>query len=277
MGKFKHIITFILILAMSAALTGAAMADIAYEPEDSFYRKHFSGCEYENRSYYTNGEEGYVLVCSVPGGSSRTAIPNGGVYYVSYTYEEKGESWGCIEYDEATLENSGPWQENSTSGSVEMSQMKAEHDSAWFEEVYGEAIVSGTEKLEIGRDSHALGYKYPGSGIVVDEIGNYTNEEFITVDFSTLYTDAQGLKWGYLGYFFGHRNIWVCLSEPFEKLEAGEEYAEPELIPAAEPGALDEAQSEAERPLAYIVAGAASLIIIAAALCIVALRKKKRA
>jgi hypothetical protein len=31
---------------------------------------------------------------------------------------------------------------------------------------------------------------------------------------STYYTDPQGRVWGFIGYLYGHRNIWVCLSDP---------------------------------------------------------------
>ena len=61
--------------------------------------------------------------------------------------------------------------------------------------------------------------------------------------FSTLYTDGNGQRWGYVGYYMGRRNGWVCLDDPLnEQLDTDIVPVEPSAAqlrgtPTAAPGA----------------------------------------
>jgi len=35
--------------------------------------------------------------------------------------------------------------------------------------------------------------------------------------FTDIYTDDAGLRWGYVGYYMGHRNGWACLDDPISE------------------------------------------------------------
>ena len=56
---------------------------------------------------------------------------------------------------------------------------------------------------------------YPGSG----EKSAYVEAEWFTQnsgnqEFQTCYLDPQGRFWAYVGYCYGYRDTWLCLSDP---------------------------------------------------------------
>lgn len=264
--KAKRVIIFILAFAMALSLS--AYADIAYEPADNFYEKHRDECSYENRWYITNGAEGCVVVYSSPTGDAKAVIPNGVEFYVSYTFD--GE-WGCIEYDPDTLEHAY----DRSSGWVKMADMVPRYDSICFRNDHEGEFVSEEVSIELSGDDEMLGYRYPGSGIVTNTIKDYSGSgESLT--FSETYTDAEGRRWGYVGYFYGQRNFWICLDEPYAELAAGAEFTEPEIIPAA--GEKDMKDTlRAESPVGtYAIAGAVGAVVIAAAVIAYIIIKKKK-
>ena len=65
-------------------LSGFALADVIYQPDDDFYNSHAGDCEYLNRDYYANGESGYMAPNQywVPGMFS--PMPLMGKYFVAY-------------------------------------------------------------------------------------------------------------------------------------------------------------------------------------------------
>jgi hypothetical protein len=203
----KRLFTLLLACLLLCALAVPALADVAYLPRDSFLEKHWDDCRYENRWYYANGPEGYVLAHKTPDSAEATPLPNGGKYYISNVY--RGE-WGVLEYDKETLANN--LGSASISGWVRMSEMVADYDADAFYRDHQSEIVSGEVELEIDSDSTVYLYKYPGSGIVTDELsGSWAGEPLL---FNTLFTDPAGRQWGYIGYYYGHRDFWVCLDDP---------------------------------------------------------------
>lgn len=268
----KRFFSTVLAMLLLAALAVPALADVAYMPPDNFLEKHMEDCNHENRTWYTNGEEGYVLVYSTPTGGAEVAVPNGLGYSVSWTYDNG--KWGCIEYDPQDPSVS-MW--GGASGWVKMEEMTAAYDARAFDEDHA-AEYKTTEPvaLEVPPDGTIYGYKYPGSGIVVDKLGgDWANDP---LEFTTLFTDPAGRDWGYIGYYRGHRNFWVCLDEPDNpRLEADENFKEAVTIPAAEPAVMEAAMKGAKMPTAYLYAGAAGVVVIAAAVLFAAIRKKKKA
>ena len=67
---------FLILAALVSGLALPASADIAFEPNDSFYKSHSGNCHYEDRTYHANGPEGYVLIYTSPGGGATS--PGGG-------------------------------------------------------------------------------------------------------------------------------------------------------------------------------------------------------
>ena len=308
----KRLIMILLSAALLLTLALPLAADVAYLPRDNFIEKHWEDCKYENRWYYTNGAEGYVLAHKTPESSEATPLPNGGKYYISNVY--KGE-WGVLEYDPDTLENK--LYNGSVSGWVKMSEMLADYDAdAFYRDHRSEIVTDGDAELEIDSDSTVYLYKYPGSGIVTDELnGGWIGEPLW---FNTLFTDPAGRKWGYCNYYYGYRDFWVCLDDPCNnalapdencvtivtrpaagtpteapetetptqaptEAPAATEAPKPgpagktvELTPPADKKTLDQAAKENRGSGPYIAAGAGGVVVIAAAVLAAALKKKKK-
>ena len=301
----KRFASLLLLLALLGALALPAAADVAYMPRDSFIEKHWQDCSYENRHYWTNGEAGYVLAHKTPDSAEATPLPNGGIYYISNVYKGR---WGVLEYDPDTLENR-LWND-SVSGWVDMLEMVADYDNVSFMADHASELSDGSEELEFTASQNVACYKYPGSGVVTETLeGAHVRG---TLDFSTLFTDPAGRKWGYCGYYYGHRNLWVCLDDPFNAaLEPDEncvtivtrpaappaETAAPaqtpapdpaqtqtpagagktvELTPAADEQTLQQAAKDNRGAGPYLLAGGGGVVIIAAAVLIAAMRKKRK-
>lgn len=273
----KKYMCFLLALLLTLTLAMPALADIAYEPRDDFYQKHRKDCDYENRVYYTNGAEGYVTVHSSPTGGAKTAIANGISFYVSYTYDDG--RWGCIEYDPDTRLAAGS--RNSDSGWVKLEEMVCDYDNRAFMADHADELVNAERSLlPTPTEGEAVyAYKYPGSGIVrttldMAVVGGHE------IPFSTVFTDPAGREWGYCGYHYGIRELWVCLDDPCnDALEADENFVDPlaKMTPAADPSTVEAAARAAGLPGAYLIAGIGGVVVIAAAILAAVIRKKKKA
>jgi hypothetical protein len=213
----KRLFVLLLACALLCALAAPALADVAYLPRDRFIESHWEDCSYLNRWYYANGAEGYVLAHKTPDSAEATPLPNGGKYYISNVY--RGE-WGVLEYDPDTLKNA--LYNGSVSGWVRMSDMLPDYDAdAFYRDHQSEIVTDGDVELEIRSDETVFLYKYPGSGIVTDELsGSWAGEPLW---FNILFTDPAGRQWGYCDYYYGHRDFWVCLDDPYNGALAPDE------------------------------------------------------
>ena len=303
----KRFCALLALLIFCCLLAAPAAADVAYMPRDSFLEKHWEDCRYENRWYYANGAEGYVLAHKTPGSAEATPLPNGGKYYVSNVY--KGE-WGVLEYDRDTLENK-LWND-SVCGWVRMSDMAADYDCGAFMADHRRELTDGGAELEFTAGQNVACYKYPGSGEVTATLEGADDSS--TLSFSTLFTDPAGRSWGYCGYYYGYRDLWVCLDDPFNdtlppdencvtvvtapaappqteppapaetdapaQTQAPVQTPEPagktvELTPPADDETMKQAAKDNRGSGPYVAAGAAGVVCIAAAVLVAALRKKK--
>jgi len=114
-----------------------------------------------------------------------------------------------LEYDKETLTNN--LGSGSVSGWVKMSEMVADYDNDAFESDHWSEFVMESAPLELAEDSTAYGYKYPGSGIVVDE---FSGGLFQGIQLSPLFTDPAGRQWGFVGYYYGRHDCWICMDDP---------------------------------------------------------------
>jgi len=265
MKRFSALLAALLLLC---ALAVPALADIAYEPDDSFFRHH--NCDYEHRRWFTSGAEGYVVVYKSPVGASAGVLPNGLGFWVNYTYD--GE-WGQIDYDADDPADAD--RHNCVSGWVKLADMVVDYDYRSFEADHASEFTESEERLEAERGSAVFCYKYPGSGIVSDKL----KADWAESDapwFSSIFTDSAGRRWGYVGYYCGHRNLWICLDDPGNpELPADENFHEVPTVAAAAGDVLAAAQKSAAGPNLYLYAGIGGVIVIAAAVLIAVLRKKK--
>lgn len=266
----KRIFSAVLLLILCLSLAAPALADVAYAPQDSFWEHHSRDCVYEDRCYYTNGEDGYVLVYGSPAGKAEDVLPNGLRLYISYSYN--GE-WGCVEYDRDDPVG-GSWK-NYASGWIKMSGLTADYDYRAF------AAEHSGEYTEINvilpmENEPVYTYKYPGSGEVYEELDPQWARDDLY--FSSVFTDPAGRDWGFVGYYYGHRNFWVCLDDPHnDTLEPDENFRVVETVPAADADAMAAALKTAKAPTLYLYAGAFGVAVIAAAVLAAVLRKRKKA
>ncbi len=308
----KRFVFLTMLAALLFALALPAAADVAYMPRDDFLMKHMDECSYENRWYYANGSEGYVLAYRSPESSDATPLPNGNRYLITNIYQG---SWGVLEYDTKTLENSES--SGSVVGWVKLDQMVAEYDNVAFRADHAGELTECSDELEIAEDQTVYAYQYPGSGIVVAE---FSGDWATSIPFQQAFTDPAGRKWGYCGYLFGVKNFWVCLDDPFNaelapdenrvEIRVTEAKSDPEetapetpgqtdsdvssgnttdplspakigktisLTPAADAPTISKAAVKNARSRSpYIAAAAAGVVVIAAAVLVVTLRKKQK-
>ena len=87
------------------------------------------------------------------------------------------------------------------------------YDHICFEEDHGDELEaydgSGDVLTEI------MVYDYPGGPLAMEDSFQVDVEENpLSQYFEYLYTDENGLRWSKLGYYYGLRNVWVCLDDP---------------------------------------------------------------
>ena len=182
-----------------------AYGDVIWEPRDSFYEKVREDCDYVNRTYFANGEKGYVTVYKSPESSRAvTDVENGGDIHIQFTYKDKsGRDWGVTEFSNGSR----------YSGWVLMDELIARYDHISFCDDHESEFTDydGSFDPEDYGDKITV-WKYPGSGVITgtlykDDLNEYKPE------FSFMYTDDDGRKWAYIGYYMGRRG-WVCLTDP---------------------------------------------------------------
>ena len=267
----KKLLSLVLAAVLALALSAPVCADVIFEPQDNFYERHADECEYYDRSCYINGKRGYAEVYSSPNASRPDAvIPNGALYWVSWTWK----GWACIEYDPAALDGSC----GGSTGWVKLEDMSLKYDGAsFFAEHSTEIVTDGmTLTLTVEQDNDICVYEYPGSGELRRQgLGAY-GDGSDDVEFTTLYTDLEGRVWGYLGYFYGHVDGWLCLSDPENAaLESDANYRAADLIPAADAQTLKAAERGTGSAPVLVTALAAAVVVIAAGIIIFKLKRKK--
>ena len=86
-------------------------------------------------------------------------------------------------------------------------------ETAAFAELYGGGFVefdlSYTDALE-GPVVTAL-WLYPGAA---ESLCTLTAEGYPANELGPCYVDSNGQFWGYAGYIYGQRFVWICLSDP---------------------------------------------------------------
>ena len=201
----KRIGTVLLALCLSFLLAMSALADVIYEPDDDFLRKHEDECYYEDRVYIASGANGYASAKNNP--TSKKAeweIPKVTEVYISFVWGQDG-GWG--------LKDSHGW--------ISMSELTVKYDGISFAQEHGGEFLylDEWEFLDLtGRDCLHL-WRYPGdtepfntlSGSGEDYWWGWPPEE---MSFNTIYEDPAGRRWGYVNYYYGLRDFWVCLTAP---------------------------------------------------------------
>ena len=211
----KRLFAILLALLTLLALSAPAYADIMWEPSNnSFYDRHRPQCEYENRTYYANGEQGFVTLLDAPSGSMvRAQFENGEKLHIYFIYDG---SYGLAAY----------WTDGKeTSGWVSMSDLELVYDFLSFEEEYADKIAeSNGEFADYDGNAEVVNfYAYPGAEGIRQSwetsgqwhvLENLTGTPKSPSYISSIFVDEDGRTWGYVNYMYGHLNSWFCLDEP---------------------------------------------------------------
>lgn len=195
----------ICILMSAAILSVAASADVIWEPNDDFYQQHYEECEYLGRSYYANGQEGFIEVFKTPDAKEyvETNLENGTELYVSFIMECNEKTWGVIEL------------EDGRTGWVCMDELTLIYDNQSFVEEHETEFVpydGSFEELCTSENQRVIFWSFPGSGRISGDFETL-HQGYSPLMPDVTWTDSEGRVWGRIGYYMAARG-WVCLSDP---------------------------------------------------------------
>ncbi len=216
----------ILLLLACALLTGLALADIVWEPIDDYYWAHTDDFSYNGYSYFVNGKDGYAILYDKPAGKAIKGFENGETFWIAWTVEKSGKTWGVVETDKAN-------------GYFQMDEMLRVYDSARFQEEHADELAASLNEVPT-LPEQVLAWSFPHSG-VIDFTLDFSDGNMDKPTFQCFYTDDEGLLWGYCGYHYGYRDFWVCLSDPMNEalsvtqIDYPDQIA-PQPVPAKLPG-----------------------------------------
>jgi len=249
----KRITPFFAVLLLVLLLAPTAHADLIITPNNSFFEQHAYDCIRLHRSYYTNGSKGYVTVWDAPESKSYIGQYENGVLLgtgwqygnwvsVLFIHEngKRSEGWACL--DELALV----------------------YDHISFVKEYGDQIApyNGEFDPSVYRDNPPQitqpntihFYDYPGAPA---PNGQYLSTSswgrlsdfFNAVDSAecpiiSVFVDENGLTWGYIQFWMGHRESWFCLDDPF-----GESFPVRE-VPKTETISVEKKSEVSDPPLA---------------------------
>jgi len=265
----RKLFALTLTLLTVLALAVPAQADIVWEPiGNSFYDAHRDGCKFVDRTYLTNGPQGYVTLRKAPGAAEEVySVPNGESVYVGWSFPMNGAEWGAFEYG---LPKGDGWEWKS--GWAPMTELALIYDSTAFAEDHE------AEFREYDGSGDALTkvclYSYPG-GVLQDTLEESREYMPFSEAFQHLYTDENGHCWSYVGYYMGHRDAWACLDDslneglgvdPYPTVSAVRETGNGAIVPPAE-----HVPETAAFPVWLLPAG---LVVAAAAVTAVLMRRR---
>lgn len=170
-----------------------ASANVIFEPDNGFYRRHSEECEYLNRACYP-GEDTWLWAAPNLAVTEKLDEEQEKEVYISFVYTDKeGIQWGY-----ADLENR--W--------ILMADLFLKYSSTEFWKDHEKEI--DTDKVyTIPKNTHFVLWSYPESGMIIDEDVNLLADKEITA----FYQDSTGRTWGNIAYIYGIYDVWVCLSD----------------------------------------------------------------
>ncbi len=204
--KRKLLALLVAVLTL-VTLTLPAFADVIWEPNNSFYRLHAGECDFVDRNYIANGEKGYVTLYSAPNSLTQVInLVNGTTFRVAHVWQGSGgEAWG-VGYIRVDNEYHEGW--------VALDQMALLYDHIAFEEDHGTEFTQydgSGDQLE-----RACLYSWPG-GVYESTLEFDREHNPPSGALRRLYTDQNGLRWAFVGYYYGHRDAWLCIDDPLNE------------------------------------------------------------
>lgn len=204
MKKWSYVLVYFTCFMLCSL---SARADLIFEPsEDTFYDLHSSECEYIDRVYTANGPDGKVILYESPESDVEiTTWENGHIAYISFIYtDQNGTVWGIYNNGDVT-----------ESGWMPMEYMKVVYDSISFQEEYDAEITEELGSIEEDYQGETIYFwKYPGS----QDMDFMTADEYVP-QYDKVYVDEEGRRWGHINYYYGRKNVWICIDQPTADFE----------------------------------------------------------
>ncbi len=193
----KKLICLLFTLTLFFSLASTASADVIWEPyDDSFYTRNQEDFTHAGYYAYANSPAGEVTLYKKPGGKTEGTMTNGELCYIQYIYTgDDGTQWALFSDETYAL----------------LTDLLNRYDEEFFDD-HPEITDSAPQgfSVKIPVDEPILLWTYPGG--VSHVRSNYWDEDIMS-GLTSYYTDKNGLVWGYMGYWFGHQDVWICLSD----------------------------------------------------------------
>lgn len=215
----KKFVVLVLALCLMTALAVPASADVLWEPMgDRFYGEHSEEFSLNQHLCYANSPTGKVTAYDKPGGKALETIDNGESFYVYYVYTAKdGTQWGM---------NSNYNGRESVNLYIPMSGLLDVYDQEFRTDRAADISETAPEDLEaICEAENLLFWTYPGG--IPTEMNNMWKGQNLVSGCHEFYKDEDGNVWGYIIYWYGHQDSWVCLTDP-----TNADLAKPEIYTA---------------------------------------------
>ena len=158
---------WICLLLAAWMLMVPAFADVAWEPENSFYKRNQERCELEERVYWVNGGEGFSVLREEPDGEPIATVKNGVKVFANGIYED---TWALITYNiaqdpERYLEVAPGAKEGYHEAWLPMEDLVRYYDSQCFEEEYKTELQAERRAFEVAGKAFCY-YEYPGGPFI---------------------------------------------------------------------------------------------------------------
>lgn len=254
----KKFITVAMAIAITLVmfLPCISLADVIWEPDNSFYRSHSDECTYivPANEYVAAGENGSAPIYTSPTGSLKTTVENGTAIYSSWIYTDKnGCTWALS---------------NAENGWINLYDYMLNYNSDTFTDEYADAIdYSEAAADNIVSGNAILFWSYPGATEPRAELDVYS-DNFAP---SATYVDKLGRTWAYYGYIYAQRDVWCCVDDP-QNPNVWEGLEQKQPVPT---GAAPYTPPKGISPTVIIIAGCAAALVALLAVGFITKSKKK--
>ncbi len=262
----RRLSTIFLTLGFLLALTVPASADLLWEPWDNAF---YQSMEYESDTYLAR-------IYVVPDGMTANVYKSPETGGVLATLEAGTRIYlgPAVQLGDVTWAAGYPIGSYDVEGWVNVNRLQRTYEHQDFVEDFQD-LFQETDEVIGASDvtSDIRTWTYPASGVPDHTISQKclgTDYNDGVVSFRYFYTDPQGGRWGYVGYYMGHCG-WVWLDDP----TADETPVFPQT---PENTVLDTSE---EQPLSnnlfilLVTAGLVLIVATAAGIWIVSLKKRK--
>lgn len=182
------------------ALAAQVSADVIWEPMDDFYQAHREECTRVEYRYEAQKDTPAYITPEEPGAKD-AVIPAGTVMFINYLWQDG--AWGATSaWEIPNVPDGDCW--------VQLADFRRLYWKSDFLEDHRAEIRDQTGEVSAAEKSRL--WTYPGSGTSYEIGGSdgFSDE----IGYYQVYTDEEGREWGRVSYYYGHRDEWICISDP---------------------------------------------------------------